>query len=507
MSLRSQPSKRAHFSKEGFAPIPLDNQAAGMAPNNDADIPLEQIPTNGGGLRTQNSMTALRPSETSGGNSSRRQFFRGRRVKTPPSGRKTGRVGYDGEEDSVNAMGRLYKKIVNSSIVIRYLVYVLPLAALIAVPIIVGATIAKDAMIGGVRIVWFFSWVEIVWASLWGSKTVAHFLPWLFQMLAGVVSSGVRKYSMVIRSLEIPISLVGWAVASLATFKPVMTRNPTQLANKKAGIDTGSKEWESVVEKILAAATVSACIYLGEKLIIQLISIDYHRKQFALRIKEQKHHVYLLGMLYDASRALFPSYCNEFAEEDYIITDQLNLSLALGGSKKSHRRSGSATPMRLIQDIGRYGDKITSAFGNVAHEITGREVFNPNSAHSIVVEALERKRSAEALAKRIWMSFVAEGKDALYQEDVMDVLGADHRTEAEEAFAALDQDANGDVSLDEMILTVSELSRERKAITTSMHDVDQAINVLDNLLSIVVFVAVVMVGTRCEGACYIRIIR
>ncbi|KAK4547637.1 hypothetical protein LTR36_000594 [Oleoguttula mirabilis] len=495
MSLRSQPSKRAHFSREGFSPIPLDNHG-GMAPNDATiDIPLEQIPTNngGGGLRNENSMTALRPSG-SNGNKERRQFFRGRRVKPAAAGHKTGRVGYDGEVDQVNAMGRLYKKILGSSIIMRYLVFVLPLGALIAIPIVVGATAAQEAKIGGVRIVWFFSWVEVVWASLWGSKIVAHFMPWLFQVLAGVVSSGVRKYSMVIRSLEIPLSLVGWGIASVATFKPIMTRNPTQLALQREKKDTASKEWEDIVEKILAAAVISSLIYLGEKLIVQLISIDYHRKQFAFRIKESKHNVYLLSLLYDASRALFPAYCHEFAEEDYIISDQLNLSSGLGSkNRSSHQRSGSTTPMRLIQDIGRYGDKLTSAFGNVAHEITGREVFNPNSAHSIVVEALERKRCTEALAKRIWMSFVAEGKEALYQDDVMDVLGPERRTEAEEAFAALDQDANGDVSLDEMILTISELSRERKAITTSMHDVDQAINVLDNLLSLVVFVAVIMV--------------
>lgn len=200
-----------------------------------------------------------------------------------------------------------------------------------------------------------------------------------------------------------------------------------------------------------------------------------------------------MGDLYQASTKLFPAYCNEFAEEDYIITDQLSISLGLGSKHRSHNRSGSATPARLLQDIGRYGDKLTSAFGNVAHEITGREVFNPNSAHSVVVEALERKHCAEALAKRIWMSFVADGREALYQDDVLDVMGVDHRTEAEEAFAALDSDGNGDVSLDEMILTVAEFSRERKAIATSMHDVDQAINVLDNLLATVVFIAVIFV--------------
>ncbi|TKA44815.1 hypothetical protein B0A55_13556, partial [Friedmanniomyces simplex] len=148
--------------------------------------------------------------------------------------------------------------------------------------------------------------------------------------------------------------------------------------------------------------------------------------------------------------------------------------------------------MRVLQDIGRVGDKLTSAFGNVAHEITGKQIFDPNSSHSIVVEALERPRSAEALAKRVWMSFVVEGREALYQEDLMDVLGSDRRNEAEEAFAALDRDGNGDISLDEMIMVVTEYGRDRKAIATSMHDVDQAINVLDNLFSAVVFIAVVL---------------
>lgn len=44
-----------------------------------------------------------------------------------------------------------------------------------------------------------------------------------------------------------------------------------------------------------------------------------------------------------------------------------------------------------------------------------------------------------------------------------------------------------------MILTVCEFSRERKSIASSMHDVDQAINVLDRLLMAVVLIAVVFV--------------
>lgn len=266
-----------------------------------------------------------------------------------------------------------------------------------------------------------------------------------------------------------------------------MTRNPTQ----RALHDTGIKNWQAVVQKILFAALISSLIFLTEKLLIQLISIRYHQKQFNAKIKDSKHNIHLMSLLYDASRALFPAYCTEFAEEDYIINDSINLRENLTGS--SHHRSGSGTPLRLLQNVGRFGDKITSAFGNIAQEVTGKQVFNPTSAHSIVVEALEKNKSSEALAKRLWMSFVVEGKSALFQEDIVEVLGPERSQEAVECFACLDRDGNGDVSLDEMILTVCEFGRERHSIANSLHDVDQAIHVLDGLLCTVVFVLCVFV--------------
>ena len=265
-----------------------------------------------------------------------------------------------------------------------------------------------------------------------------------------------------------------------------MTRNP----NRKFEKNTTVQPWENIVQKILAAALITSLIYLGEKLIIQLISIGYHRKQFNAKIQTSKRHVYLLSLLYDASRRLFPAYCREFVEEDYLINRSLHLSLAKTPS--GHVRSGSATPLRFVQNVGRFGDKLTAAFGNIAQEVTGRQVFNPEAPHSIVVEALEKNRSSEALAKRLWMSFVVEGKDALYEEDIREVLGAGREAEADECFACLDRDNNGDVSLDEMILTVCEFSRDRRSIVSSLHDVDQAINVLDGLLCTVVFILSVL---------------
>lgn len=133
------------------------------------------------------------------------------------------------------------------------------------------------------------------------------------------------------------------------------------------------------------------------------------------------------------------------------------------------------------------------AFGHVAQELTGKQLLNPTSAHSIVVEALEKKKSAEALATRLWMSFVEEGKDELYKDDLIEILGPDRVSEAEECFAALDRDGNGDISLEEMIHMVNQIGQERRVVVSSMHDVDQAINVLNRLLTTIVFIICVFI--------------
>ncbi|KAB8215193.1 Mechanosensitive ion channel-domain-containing protein [Aspergillus novoparasiticus] len=488
------------LSAHRFQQIP-DYSGDGMANPNDVtiEIPLNPVPSRGqtGARKTSINPTSPDPNlyEPPGESGAEEKAA----LVTGPGRRKRvdsarARSVDDPEDGTLTRMGRIYQAIFNFSIITRYLIYVSPLALLIAIPIIVGATVRQDTRIGGVPLHWFFTWIEVVWLSLWVCKLVAHFLPYIFQFLVGIVSSGTRKYALILQSLQFPIATVLWAVVSLVTFLPIMTLNPV----KKAENDTGTKSWEKTLKNILFALLVCSLIFLAEKAIVQLISISYHRKQFDKKIKESKRNVTLLGELYDASRSMFPMYCKEFREEDTAMTD------IIASKVKGIPRSGSA-PLRLIrevgQNVGRIGDKVTAAFGDVAQELTGKEVFNPNSARSIVTLALERKRSSEALARRIWMSFVIEGREALYFEDIAEVLGAGKEAEAEECFQILDRDGNGDISLDEMILTVAEIGRGRKALNHSMHDVDQAIHVLDNLLmtiafgiSVLVFVSFVTSG-------------
>ena len=145
------------YSRQGFEPIPSDMNGDQRPGDATIDIPLDNVRTMTAGGRTD-SIAPLQSTQThESGKSLRRRAF-GHRVRPTASKKK---VGYDGEEDTLNAVGRFYKQVLSFSIITRYFVYVLPVGLCIAVPIVVGATVARNAQIGGVRIVWFFSWIEI----------------------------------------------------------------------------------------------------------------------------------------------------------------------------------------------------------------------------------------------------------------------------------------------------------------------------------------------------------
>jgi hypothetical protein len=139
-----------------------------------------------------------------------------------------------------------------------------------------------------------------------------------------------------------------------------MLRNPdTRAFAIKSQKAATLQPWQTVLRQILGALLVCTLIFFAERMVIQLISINYHRKQFDTKTKENKHLVYLLGLLYDASRTQFPEYCDTFAHEDHIINDALNLSsFSKKGSGKG--TGGTTTPLRLLHNVGRFGDGMTS---------------------------------------------------------------------------------------------------------------------------------------------------
>jgi hypothetical protein len=65
------------------------------------------------------------------------------------------------EKTALNKMGRIYTKILNFSIITRYMIYVAPIALCLAIPIILSQTRTITGDIGGTDQRRFWIWIEI----------------------------------------------------------------------------------------------------------------------------------------------------------------------------------------------------------------------------------------------------------------------------------------------------------------------------------------------------------
>ena len=206
-------------------------------------------------------------------------------------------------------------------------------------------------------------------------------------------------------------------------------------------------KWDKILNDILSILVVWAIIYFLEKLAMLYLSIHYHYRTDGNRVERSKSLRNSLATLYDASTSVCPRNQAPFVLEDSVIRD--------GGKSR----------------------------------LRGKLRHLPNSL-AVVDNALESQKSSAALAKRIWMSLVPEGRDVLTLNDINEVLGPKRRVEAEEAFNALDGNENGDLTLKEMILIVVETGNSRHAVYQGMTDINRAINSLHWILIILITMTV-----------------
>lgn len=92
-----------------------------------------------------------------------------------------------------------------------------------------------------------------------------------------------------------------------------------------------------------------------------------------------------------------------------------------------------------------------TALGNVASEMTGASVLQPNSPQSMVTQALGSANKTRQLARRIYYSF-RQGKTEVTLADIARFFP--NLDVAREAFAVLDSDLNGGATRDEIEMSL-----------------------------------------------------
>ncbi|KAG6066718.1 hypothetical protein E4U32_005517 [Claviceps aff. humidiphila group G2b] len=360
---------------------------------------------------------------------------------------------------------------------VRYIVYLFPGAALLLIPVILGAVSFKDdehlvGGPGGVELMWFGIWLEIVWASLWVSRMITSLLPPLFHGLARILgSTTAKKWRDVGAQLELHLALFLWFLAILISFKP--TTNGHRHGTPEKG--KSGNDWVDIVNKVIIALFVLFTLNFVEKVLIQWIATSFHQRTYSTRIENNKGDARQLVQLYEYAKA-------KLEDTDRFWQDRT------GGTRTA---SGTQTPMaNFHQGARQVLGKVGYVANRVGNDLIGRKV-NTNIPRKVVSELLRNTSSAHTLARLIYRSLVREDRDTVYPDDLALVFNT--KEEIDAAFGVFDKDLNGDISIEEFEAVCNEIHLEKKAIAASLKDLDSVIEKLDKVFVLIILIVSIIV--------------
>lgn len=380
--------------------------------------------------------------------------------KRPPPEKRAGLIGY--------VLRRWLKKLPRC---FRYFLYLLPGAALLLIPILMGHFVATAATVGGehgVELMWFGIWLMVVWCTLWGSRMLTSLMPSAFGLIATLFgSSNNKKWKGIGRNLELHTGLFIWMLIVLVTFRPI-----NDIGREDPSVFL---RWMDIVNKVIIALFVFATLNFVEKICMQQIASSFHQRTYAQRIETNKSNIDYLVHLYAYAR-------ERIAHEDPIWDTTDN----------AMDPPPIRNPMAALHHVRHIFNKAGVVVNRVGNDFIGRKsTFNHDK--NIVTELLRNTASSHTLGRLIFRSLVhADGdRDTVYPEDMAAAFVTPE--EAEEAFNIFDKDLNGDISVEEMEIVVNDIHLERKAIAASLKDLDSVIKKLDRVFLFIIFLIAVIV--------------
>lgn len=384
----------------------------------------------------------------------------------------------ENQEKEPSKLQTLVYKFTKSTLLRRLLLYYLPPTLLLLIPIIVTATVAKDAHIGeDVRILGLFVWLEVVWAIFWGSWGLAFTLPFVFQYFAGFFIPVAKDYTDILKAVILPMTAFYFALFSRAATSLLCVFD-------KARPGRCDDDWVLIIRRFFLATVACTGLFFVEKVLVHLLTVKYRKRQFKVRVEENKRTTRILAQMYEASVRLHPEFCTRFAlEDDKIHRSETLRAAAEGGLQQSRLRK------RVSKFYG------VDAMAETKARLQGKEVLKVGSPRSVVLRALESERASEALARRLWFSFSVES-DAVTEDDIIRILGPGREEDALDVFFALDKDENGNISLEEMVFLLKQLSIDKKDTERSIHDIGQAVKSLDRILEVFLFFASILLYSK-----------
>ncbi|KAH8165742.1 hypothetical protein CIB48_g2508 [Xylaria polymorpha] len=380
--------------------------------------------------------------------------------------------------ESSSTVRKVYELVKNLPRFIRYFLYSLPVTAVLLIPILLGIFLDPDSQAviggpGGIQLLWFGIWLEVVWLSLWAARITTSAMPYVLGLFAKISGSGYfSKWRDVGRQLELHLAIFLWLLAILISFLPIMNNHkvPARVP-EESDTPYPSIGWVGVVNKVIIALFVLAVLNFVEKILIQWIAASFHQRTYSNRIEVNKQSIAYLVHLYEHSK-------------DRLVSEEAVMGAQAG--------SGIRTPLGLIANNAReVATKIGDITNRVAGDFTGRQIKLSSHPRKVVSELLRNSNSAQVLARRLFRTYVQNGSDVLTPADLNPAFP--NTESAEAAFMVFDRDLNGDVSMEELEAFVDEVHREKKAIAASVKDLDSVITKLDRVFFVIIFIIALIV--------------
>jgi hypothetical protein len=91
-----------------------------------------------------------------------------------------------------------------------------------------------------------------------------------------------------IKALEVPLSIAFWVLISWTTIPVIAAFNDVHVT-----VTESSVYWISQLQRAFLASIPASCVFLVEKILIEFVTVNYHRTQFSAKIHELKRRMHL----------------------------------------------------------------------------------------------------------------------------------------------------------------------------------------------------------------------
>ncbi|BCS27714.1 uncharacterized protein APUU_60762A [Aspergillus puulaauensis] len=382
---------------------------------------------------------------------------------------------YTPPESPATKLSAFVKKVHESSFIVRYLTYIVPVVLLLLIPLLLGALKYTETSVGGVELMWFSIWLEIVWLTLWAARVVGKCIPPVVSVVASIFTNNAKKWRDMAKQLEVHFVLFFWWLAVEISFLPT-TKNHHVDGDKR------TRSWESTLNKLIIVGLVWTVLNLVEKVLIQLIAISFHQRTYDDRIQLNKFQIGSLTKLYHFSRSRITEEDDAF-EQNNNEKESDNPKNPLQYATKAGR-----VAQKAVKNVS---NKVGDVAGGVLADFTGKQGKNSGDPYQVILALLRSTSGCQVLARRLYRTFVRDGFDTVFSGDLKEAF--DDNEEAEAAFSMFDRDMNGDISMEELEAVCVDIGRERKSITASLKDLDSVISKLDQVFMFFVFIIIVIV--------------